>query len=138
MNINLKMLTINHGGCSLEQAKIVGCLTSFKHSNFTLFPTLVYSNWKFSKPRNYKAQNWGCRILFRDKGFRQQLRAQNSDREFEALDDDDELQDGGVLDGPQRRFRERGDEKDYDRDPEFAEILGSCLDNPDKAQSKVR
>ncbi|KAL5573048.1 hypothetical protein UlMin_022645 [Ulmus minor] len=27
--------------------------------------------------------------------------------------------------------------RDYDRDPEFAEILGSCLDNPEKAQSKM-
>ncbi|KAK4270665.1 hypothetical protein QN277_019443 [Acacia crassicarpa] len=28
-------------------------------------------------------------------------------------------------------------EKDYDRDPEFAEILGSCLDDPNKARSKM-
>lgn len=31
----------------------------------------------------------------------------------------------------------KGEEKDYDRDPEFAEILGNCLDDPDKAQSRV-
>lgn len=30
-----------------------------------------------------------------------------------------------------------GEQNDYDRDPEFAEILGSCLDDPSKAQSKV-
>lgn len=70
-----------------------------------------------------------------DRGCRQQLRAQNSDSEFEALIVD--LQDEGELDGPMKRFRERGEEKDYDRDPEFAEILGSCLDDPDKAQSKM-
>ncbi|KAK2631023.1 hypothetical protein EUGRSUZ_L03533 [Eucalyptus grandis] len=29
------------------------------------------------------------------------------------------------------------EEKKYDRDPEFAEILGSCLDDPQKAQSKM-
>lgn len=34
-------------------------------------------------------------------------------------------------------FRGREEERDYDRDPEFAEILGSCLDDPEKAQSKV-
>ncbi|XP_051114389.1 uncharacterized protein LOC127240010 [Andrographis paniculata] len=28
-------------------------------------------------------------------------------------------------------------EKDYDKDPEFAEILGACLDDPDKARSKL-
>lgn len=31
----------------------------------------------------------------------------------------------------------RGGEKDYDRDPEFADIIGSSLDDPDKARSKV-
>lgn len=35
-------------------------------------------------------------------------------------------------------YRGRVDERDYDRDPEFAEILGSCLDDPQKAQSKVK
>lgn len=31
-----------------------------------------------------------------------------------------------------------GDEKDYDRDPELAEILGSCFEDPQNAQSRVR
>lgn len=34
-------------------------------------------------------------------------------------------------------FRGREEEKNYDKDPEFAEILGSCLDDPQKARSKV-
>ncbi|XP_057768335.1 uncharacterized protein LOC130988512 [Salvia miltiorrhiza] len=29
------------------------------------------------------------------------------------------------------------EDKDYDKDPEFAEILGSCIDDPDKAKSKM-
>ncbi|XP_020581602.1 uncharacterized protein LOC110025455 isoform X4 [Phalaenopsis equestris] len=33
-------------------------------------------------------------------------------------------------------YRARRDEKDYDRDPEIADILGSCFDDPKKAQSK--
>lgn len=33
--------------------------------------------------------------------------------------------------------RPRGDEKNYDKDPELAEILGNCLDDPDKAKSRV-
>ncbi|KAF2304049.1 hypothetical protein GH714_026650 [Hevea brasiliensis] len=32
------------------------------------------------------------------------------------------------------RFSGREEEKNYDKDPEFAEILGSCLDDPQKAQ----
>ncbi|CAL9039410.1 uncharacterized protein LOC103996315 [Musa acuminata AAA Group] len=31
----------------------------------------------------------------------------------------------------------RGDGKDYDKDPELAEILASCFDDPQKAQSRV-
>lgn len=34
-------------------------------------------------------------------------------------------------------FMGREGEKDYDRDPEFAEILGTCVDDPQKAQSRV-
>lgn len=34
-------------------------------------------------------------------------------------------------------YRGRQDEKDYDRDPELAEILGSCFDDPQKAQQRV-
>lgn len=36
---------------------------------------------------------------------------------------------------PRGRFAE--EERDYDRDPEFAEIIGSCLDDPQKARFKV-
>ncbi|KAF3676445.1 putative serine/threonine-protein kinase HT1-like [Capsicum annuum] len=32
--------------------------------------------------------------------------------------------------------RAREDEKNYDKDPELAEILGNCLDDPDKAKSR--
>ncbi|XP_052200045.1 uncharacterized protein LOC127806665 [Diospyros lotus] len=35
------------------------------------------------------------------------------------------------------QFRGREEERDYDRDPEFAEILGNFLDDPDKARSKM-
>ncbi|KAH7651263.1 hypothetical protein IHE45_20G045500 [Dioscorea alata] len=34
-------------------------------------------------------------------------------------------------------FMGKEGEKDYDRDPEFAEILGTCVDDPQKAQSRV-
>lgn len=30
------------------------------------------------------------------------------------------------------------EEINYDKDPEFADILGDCLDNPEKAQKKVK
>jgi len=67
-----------------------------------------------------------------DKGHRQWTRAQNLNTECEEV-----AADVKDLNGPQRRFREREEQRDYDRDPEFAEILGSCLHDPGKAQSKV-
>lgn len=51
--------------------------------------------------------------------------------------DDDGFDGEGGFSTPRGGSRGRGDEKDYDRDPEFAEILGSCLDDPEKARSKV-
>ncbi|XP_024181812.1 uncharacterized protein LOC112187301 [Rosa chinensis] len=34
-------------------------------------------------------------------------------------------------------FMGRGEGKEFDRDPEFAEIMGACLDDPQKARSKM-
>ncbi|PON32290.1 LRR domain containing protein [Parasponia andersonii] len=50
-------------------------------------------------------------------------------------EDEDEDEDGFSSRGG---FRGKEEERDYDRDPEIAEILGSCLDDPKKAQSKKR
>lgn len=70
----------------------------------------------------------------------QDLKTQNSrglkDREEgDYYADEDE----GGEDGFSTRggFRGRDDEKDYDKDPEFAQILGTCLDDPEKARAKV-
>ncbi|KAL7134889.1 hypothetical protein ABFS83_11G055800 [Erythranthe nasuta] len=48
---------------------------------------------------------------------------------------DDDMNDVSWLGGG---FGDRkAEDKDYDKDPEFAEILGSCLDDPQKAQSRM-
>ncbi|XVF88681.1 hypothetical protein PTKIN_Ptkin19aG0069900 [Pterospermum kingtungense] len=56
------------------------------------------------------------------------------EEEEEEEDDDDD--DNGEYEA-RSGFRGREDEKNYDKDPEFAEILGSCLDDPQKARSKM-
>uniref|UniRef100_A0A2N9F451 Uncharacterized protein n=1 Tax=Fagus sylvatica TaxID=28930 RepID=A0A2N9F451_FAGSY len=71
---------------------------------------------------------------------RQKLNAHSLQREFEEDDeyeneDEDEEGDGFSAWG---RYRGREEEKDFDRDPEFAEILGTCLDDPEKARSKMK
>lgn len=75
---------------------------------------------------------------------RARVKTQNSEtqiKEHSLSDDvDSEVFEDEEIDefSPEGRFRLIGEEeKDYDRDPEFAEILGSVLDNPQKAQSKV-
>ncbi|KAL8138072.1 hypothetical protein V2J09_004073 [Rumex salicifolius] len=88
-----------------------------------------------------------ARVFTAQVGTRRQSRTGDLDPNFEGVrvddvddvEDDDELEDEKDLDGPMKRFRRRGldDEQDYDRDPEFAEILGNCLDDPEKAQSRM-
>ncbi|KZV29639.1 Ribonuclease P protein component 3 [Dorcoceras hygrometricum] len=59
----------------------------------------------------------------------------SGDQDAEAEDDD-----GDKDEFPWSRggFSGREDEgQDYDKDPEFAEIIGSYLDNPEKARSKL-
>ncbi|XP_062148542.1 uncharacterized protein LOC133857334 [Alnus glutinosa] len=82
-------------------------------------------------------------LLCRAKASRsRRLNTQNLEREFEEEkqeheeddEDEDEFEDGFSARGG---YRGREEEKDYDRDPEFAEILGSCLDDPQKARSKM-
>lgn len=51
--------------------------------------------------------------------------------EDEGGDEDDEF-------FPPTGFRGREEEMEYDRNPEYAEILGSCLDDPQKAKALVR
>ncbi|KAL6993720.1 hypothetical protein U1Q18_011838 [Sarracenia purpurea var. burkii] len=69
---------------------------------------------------------------------RESRKAQNLQTQIEENSGDGDVDDDGEdAFSPRGRFRERGEEKDFDRDPEFAEILGSCLDDPEKARSKM-
>ncbi|XP_017982660.1 PREDICTED: uncharacterized protein LOC18588448 isoform X3 [Theobroma cacao] len=58
------------------------------------------------------------------------MSAQNLEIEMDEEEDNEEYE-------ARSGFRGREEEKNYDKDPEFAEILGSCLDDPQKARSKM-
>lgn len=62
---------------------------------------------------------------------------ENDEDNYQENDDDEEEEEDESRFSGGRGFRGREEEKDYDRDPEFAEILGSFLGNPDKARSKI-
>ncbi|KAI3956965.1 hypothetical protein MKX01_000999 [Papaver californicum] len=54
------------------------------------------------------------------------------------VDDDNDISNDKFPPHPKFMGGSGGNEEtDYDRDPEFAEILGDLLDNPDKAQSRT-
>ncbi|XP_038880255.1 uncharacterized protein LOC120071909 [Benincasa hispida] len=58
--------------------------------------------------------------------------------EIEAVDEErEDYDDGDDRFWSESGFRGREGEKDYDRDPEFAEIIGASLDDPEKARSKM-
>lgn len=54
--------------------------------------------------------------------------------------DEEEEEEDGLTSRKRESYRGRKKEEDinYDKDPEFADILGDCLDNPEKAQKKVQ
>ncbi|KDO59296.1 uncharacterized protein LOC102614441 isoform X2 [Citrus sinensis] len=58
------------------------------------------------------------------------------DVEVEVEDEDVDVEDKTTS---RKAYRGRRSEegKDYDKDPEFADILGSCLDDPQRAKSKM-
>ncbi|XP_074587554.1 uncharacterized protein LOC141843376 [Curcuma longa] len=59
-----------------------------------------------------------------------------SSNEFKGEQEEGEMEVDGFLNSSSG-YRGRGNEEDYDRDPELGEILGSCFDDPMKGQSRV-
>ncbi|KAK1264476.1 hypothetical protein QJS04_geneDACA018122 [Acorus gramineus] len=57
----------------------------------------------------------------------------------DVVDDEEEYEEEEDFTSKRYAGRRRGggEEKDHDRDPEFAEILGECFDDPTKAQSHI-
>ncbi|GLT32234.1 hypothetical protein SLA2020_069140 [Shorea laevis] len=89
------------------------------------FPTAKYS------PHCYTSMKISP-VMLRIAGS-QKTNAQSLERET----GDDGYGDEEEEFAPPSGFRGREEEKNYDKDPEFAEILGSCLDDPQKARSKM-
>ncbi|XP_010447857.1 PREDICTED: uncharacterized protein LOC104730393 [Camelina sativa] len=71
------------------------------------------------------------------------LRVNGLDREMEEdvieFEEDEEEEEGEDEFTARKRgvYGAKKEDINYDKDPEFADILGDCLDNPDKAQKKM-
>lgn len=71
----------------------------------------------------------------------EKLRVNGLNREMEEDVEEYEEDEEGEDEFSARKRGVEGAKKEdinYDKDPEFADILGDCLDNPEKAQKKVK
>ncbi|TYI16932.1 hypothetical protein ES332_A08G289200v1 [Gossypium tomentosum] len=120
------MLTLNSGATVLQSPNSVRPNISF---HFNIFPP--FSTVKFALRSHYASPKASFSML-KAKRREEDISSQPFDIEMDDEYDDDN-------EGYEARsgFRGREEEKNYDKDPEFAEILGSCLDDPEKARSKM-
>lgn len=120
------MLNLNPGTTVLQSPNNVRPNISF---HFNIFPP--FSTVKFALRSHYASPKASFSML-KAKRREEDISSQPFDIEMDDEYDDDN-------EGYEARsgFRGREEEKNYDKDPEFAEILGSCLDDPEKARSKM-
>ncbi|XVE54134.1 hypothetical protein DITRI_Ditri03aG0056700 [Diplodiscus trichospermus] len=121
------MLTLNLGVSALQAPNIARPEFSFDFNCFSPFSTVKFSLQNHTSSRT-------SFLVVRGKRS-QDMSAQNLDIEMdeEEEEEDDDSEEYEARSG----FRGKEEEKNYDKDPEFAEILGSCLDDPEKARSKM-
>ncbi|KAK6777719.1 hypothetical protein RDI58_024437 [Solanum bulbocastanum] len=100
--------------------------------------TLQHTAFLFQVPRNRVSPQWQTFLSSPIRSPFHFLPNQSSSQrakttDFLTLFEEENNNDAdGVGD-----FQGREDEKNYDKDPELADILGTCLDDPDKAKSRL-
>lgn len=104
-------------------------LSCFPAKSFSSFPTTGALPVK--KIREVRADWSGKSWKLKSKGLESEV-AEDVD-----LEDEDEEGEEGFSSRRRGGYRGKEKERDYDKDPEFGEILGDCLDNPEKAQKKM-
>ncbi|KAK9101148.1 hypothetical protein Scep_024578 [Stephania cephalantha] len=106
-----------------------------KPSFFSSPPTLISSPLNSSKILPSKPNQ-----IKHIKAQKPQNNIQTSESEQEEEYDEEEYEeeeDEKGFSSSNGGFRGRGEERDYDRDPEFGEILGGFIDDPQKAHARV-
>lgn len=107
----------------------------------------------FSRQENCSLPFWAVRVPFQSfcgqpktrivvakagRGLKLKTQKENEGEDGKEVgygDDEEHEADDGF--SSRSGFVGRGEGKEFDRDPEFAEIMGACLDDPQKARSKV-
>ncbi|KAH0722529.1 hypothetical protein KY290_006565 [Solanum tuberosum] len=101
--------------------------------------TLQHTAFLFQVPRNRVSPQWLTYLSFPIRSPFHFLPNQSSSQrvkttDFLTLFEEEDNNDGDGVGDFQGR---EDDEKNYDKDPELADILGTCLDDPDKAKSRL-
>ncbi|CAN1159936.1 hypothetical protein LINPERHAP2_LOCUS23008, partial [Linum perenne] len=129
-------LMFTAGHCSYSSFNLHS-LPQFSTPSFTPFPvsTLIITRQNYAPPLRITTTK-----LFAAK-LSQNVSEEDVTKEVEVEVDEGGEEDYGEGDEflEAEGFRVMGleDDKGYDRDPELAEIMGSCLVDPEKAQSKM-
>lgn len=107
--------------------------SSFSPHAYRFLPFWAVKLWN---PSHARTRKLSCRAEASrsPRWTSQELEGEVEEETEEFEEDGDEFEGGFSARGG---YKGREEEKDYDRDPEFAEILGSCLDDPQKARSKM-
>ncbi|XP_058724203.1 uncharacterized protein LOC131595753 [Vicia villosa] len=148
-------MIISHPFAPLPSCTALTCSKPFYHNSpfikssippFLLLrnvttPTLLCSGATSRRSENSNDIGFDIDINEEDKVDESNDYGGLSAKEMEMKDVID-IQEGQEYDGDSRKYSsggpdKGGDEKDFDRNPEFAEILGGYLDDPEKAQSKM-
>ncbi|KAK4724179.1 hypothetical protein R3W88_026958 [Solanum pinnatisectum] len=100
--------------------------------------TLQHTAFLFQVPRNRVSPQWQTFLSSPIRSPFHFLPNQSSSQrakttDFLTLFEEENNNDADGVDD----FQGREDEKNYDKDPELADILGTCLDDPDKAKSRL-
>ncbi|XP_027363925.1 uncharacterized protein LOC113871202 [Abrus precatorius] len=147
-----------HPFAPLPSCTTIKCSNTFSHKNPLVpssVPLLVPSytrKWTFlcsgrSRREDLNGREFGIDIIKEDQELEedddddgkfsaQEMYARREAREIDKEVQEDEDEDGGGGYSGQGPHAGR-QEKDYDRDPEFGEILGDFLEDPKQAQSRL-
>ncbi|CAL5207955.1 unnamed protein product [Lathyrus oleraceus] len=147
-------MIISHSFAPLPSCITITCSNPFSHNNHfiksSIPPFLLLRNLTTptllctaTSPPRENSNNIGF-----DIGITEEDQVHESDdyggfsHQGMEMKDVIDIQEGQEYDADSRRYAsggpyKGGEEKDFDRNPEFAEILGDYVDDPEKAQSRM-
>ncbi|CAH8322398.1 unnamed protein product [Eruca vesicaria subsp. sativa] len=118
--------------CSLHLLQASSTVNNNNHSNLCLHnlaPFRVSGTIKVPKIQRVRADCSRRSVRVRINGLGREMEEEEEDVE--------EFEEDEFTSRKRESYGGKKEDINYDKDPEFADILGDCLDNPEKAQKKM-